>query len=253
MSRKAARLASAAVLLAGITPLVTSADAATAAVGYPKAGCFDLKDTAGDANYLNAKVPSDPDLDIIGVAFQTTATDLKWFVKVSKLANGPMAADGHRFALYFDFADHQFAASGSHFANGTGAIRDGLASSGQAGHVVQLGVDVPTVTPDIPPSAAYLNKGFVTSGITYTFDPTGSWVIGDLPLADIKKYAGKKFTGRILGVGVSASEDRYYVSQPADSTESGNSTTAFTGTFVVGSNKCFPAPKPPAHKPVKKH
>lgn len=249
MSRKAAVLAAAAALVAGVTPLLPSAGAAT--VALPKPGCFDIGDASGDANYLNANVPSDPDLDILGVSFQVTKTDLKWYIKVAKLGDGPAAADGHRFSLYFDFADHQFAASGSHFAHGTGAIRDGLAKTGEAGASVQLGVDVPAVVPDVPPSAAYLNKGFVSSGLTYTFDPAHSVVIGDLPLADIKKYAGRAFAGRVLGVGVSASEDRYYVSQGADSTESGNSTASFTGTFVAGSNKCFAAPKPAPKK--KKH
>lgn len=248
-SRKAAILASATVLAAGLTPLITSADAAS--VVFPKAGCYDLADGAGDANYLEPQVPSDPDLDILGVSFQVTKTDLKWFIKVKQLADGPVAADGHRFALYFDFADHQFAASGSHFAHGSGAIRDGLAKTGEAGGVTQLGVDVPAVVPDVPPSAAYLNKGFVTSSLTYTFDTAHSVVIGDLPLADIKKYAGRAFGGRILGVGVTASEDRYYVSQPADSTESGNSSSSFSGTFVVGANKCFPQPKKPAPKKKK--
>lgn len=247
MSRKVAILASAAALAAGLTPLISSAGAAS--VVFPKAGCYDLTDPAGDANYLEPQVPSDPDLDILGVTFQVTKTDLKWFIKVKQLADGPMAADGHRFSLYFDFADHQFAASGSHFAHGTGAIRDGLAQTGQAGHSVQLGVDVPAVVPDtVPPSAAYLNKGFVTSGLTYTFDTAHSMVIGDLPLSDIKKYAGRSFAGRIQGVGVAASEDRYYVSQGADSTESDNSTASFSGTFVAGANKCFPQPKKPAPK-----
>ena len=248
MSRKAAVLASGALLAAGLTPLVSSAGAASAAVVFPKAGCFDLNDPSGDANYANGNVPTDPDLDILGVAFQVTATDLKWYVKVKKLADGPVASDGHRFSLYFDFNNHQFAASGSHFAHGTGAIRDGLAKSGEAGGSVQLGVDVPAVVPDVPPSAAYLNKGFVTSALTYTFDTAHSMVIGDLPLADIKKYAGRAFGGRILGVGVTASEDRYYVSQPADSTESGNSSSSFSGTFVAGANKCFPQPKPAPKK-----
>jgi len=249
MSRKAAVLASGALLAAGLTPLVSSAGAASAAVVFPKAGCFDLNDPSGDANYANGNVPTDPDLDILGVAFQVTATDLKWYVKVKKLADGPVASDGHRFSLYFDFNNHQFAASGSHFAHGTGAIRDALAQSGQAGHSVQLGVDVPAVVPDVPPTAAYLTKGFVTSSLTYTFDTTNSWVIGDLPLADIKKYdGGKKFTGRIVDVGVAASEDRYYVSQGADSTESDNSTAAFSGSFVAGSNKCFAQPKKPAKR-----
>jgi hypothetical protein len=234
--RKAAVLGSAVALVAGVTPLITSAGAATAPA-LPKAGCFDLTDPAGDASFPEPQVPSDPDLDILGVAFQTTATDFKAFIKVNKLADGPTQADGHRYSVYFDYAGHQFAMSGSHYAHGTGAIRDGLAASGEAGHVTQLGVDVPAVTDPQSP------KGFVTSGLTFTFDTAHSMVIADLPLADIAKNAGKKFAGRITGLGVVAGLDRYAVSSVVDTTESGNG-TSYSGTFVAGANKCFAAPKP---------
>lgn len=244
--RKAAVLASAAALVAGVTPLLTSANAgvavgAASALTLPKAGCFDIKDPAGDAQ-IDGRVPNDPDLDILGVAFQTTSTDFRAFIKVAQLKDGPATTDGHRFAVYFDFADNQFALSGSHYSHGTGAIRDGLAQTGQAGHVTQLGINVPSLTA-VPPATS---KGFVSSGLTYTFDTAHSWVIADLPLADIKKNAGgKKFAGRILGVGVSAGIDEYAVSSVADTTESGNSNVSYTSAFVVGQNKCF---APPAKK-----
>jgi len=249
MSRKVAVLASAAVVAAGLTPLVASAGAASAsAVAYPKAGCFDIKDDSDDAAYPEPQAGSDPDMDILGVAFQTTKTDLKIFIKVKKLSDGPMLADGHRYAVYFDYGDHQFAASGSHYAHGSGAVRDGLAASGWAGKTTQLGVDVPAVTAVPPPTA----RGYVTSNLAFTWDNANNWIVADLPLADIQKYAGKKFTGRISGVGVVSQLDRYAVGSVVDTTEAGNTSGSYTGSFVAGANKCFPAPKPPAKKKKKK-
>ena len=248
MSRKVAILSSVAVVAAGLTPLIGSAGAASvAAVAYPKAGCYDIKDISDDAAYPEPQVGSDPDMDILGVAFQTTKTDLKIFIKVKTLANGPKLADGHRYTIYFDYGDHQFGVSGSHYANNTGAIRDGLAASGWAGKTTQLGVDVPSVTAVPPPTA----RGYVTSNLTFSWDTAKSWVVATLPLADIQKYAGKKLAGRISGVGVASQEDRYAVGSVVDTTEAGNAAGSYTGTFVAGANKCFPAPKPPAKKKKK--
>jgi hypothetical protein len=243
MPRQAAVLAATAMLAAGIAPLASSAGAATASAGatvFPKAGCYDIKDDTGDAVYPASQAGNDADLDIAGVAFQTTKTDLKIFIKVNKLADGPTLADGHRYTIYFDYADHQFGVSGSHYAHGTGAIRDGLASSGWAGKTTQLGVDVPTVDTVPPPTA----RGYVTSNLTFTWDTAHSWVIANLPLADLTRYAGKKLAGRVTGVGVASQLDRYAVGSVVDSTEDGNGNTDFSGTFVAGSNKCFAAPKP---------
>ena len=243
MSRKAAVLASAAVLAAGLTPVLSVAGAASVGVStiaYPKAGCFDIKDDSGDASYpAEPGVPSDKDLDILGVAFQTTKTDLRVFIKVNQLADGPTAADGHRYSVYFDYGDHQFALSGSHYAHGSGAVRDGLASSGYAGHTTQLGIDVPSVTAVPPPT----RRGYVTSNLAFTWDTAKSWIVADLPLSDIAKYAGKKFAGRVTDVAVVSQEDRYAVGSVVDVTEPNNDSSAYTGTFVAGANKCFAAPK----------
>jgi hypothetical protein len=241
--RRIAVLTTLAAITGGIAPLATGAHAAgTPATVMPKAGCFDISDPSGDASYPSSAVASDPDLDILGAAFQTTATDFMAFIKVNKLADGPMLADGHRYSVYFNFGNHQYAVSGSHYANGSGAIRDGLASTGQAGHVTQLGIDVPAAT------TPTTSKGFVDSGLKFTFDTTNSWVIADLPLADISKNAGgAKFAGQITGLAVVSGLDRYAVSSVVDTTEVGNAAT-YSGVWKVGTNKCFPAPKPAKKK-----
>jgi hypothetical protein len=255
MTRRAVVSMTCAGLVAGALPLVAGAGAASLPAGYPAAGCFDLVDVPGDAHALNANNPNDPDLDILGLALQTSGKDLKAFVKVSKLADGPsMSTDGQRFTLSFLFNGHVFSAAGSSFANGTGAIRDGLSQTGQAGHLVQLSIDTPSVTStDAVTGRASGDLGYKASGLTFTWDKANSWVVIDLPVADIEKYGGAKFTGKLQSLVAFDATDEYAVSSQADSTEPNNATT-YTGTWQVGANKCFPQPKAPVKKKKsKKH
>jgi len=53
-------------------------------------------------------------------------------------------------------------------------------------------------------------------------------------------------------VGASSAVDDYAVSQPTDSTETGNTTTAYTRVWQVGTNKCWPQPKAVVKKKHKK-
>ena len=195
----------------------------------PAAGCFTIKDDVGDA-HLNSQtaVPNDPDLDIVGVAMRTTATSLQTYIKVSNLENGPSTTDGHRFFVDFTFNGHVFSMASSHYKVGTGAVRDGLAQTGQAAKVTQLGVDVPTI--DEPAT----DKGFKASGLKATFDITQDWLQLDLPLADIGKYGGKAFTGAITGILVRSAVDNYAVGTIADSAEGGK--------WTIGDNKCWSTP-----------
>ena len=253
MSRRAVVSVTCAGLVAAALPFVADAGAAGLPAGYPAAGCFDFTDPSGDAHWENT--PTDPDLDILGVALQRTATDLKAYIKVTKLGDGPSAStDGHRYTLNFTFNGHSFAAAGSSYAHGSGSIRDGLASTGQAGGTNQLSVDSPPSATDPEAIKGRTNGGlgYQKSGLTFTWDKVNSWVVVDLPIADIEKYGKAKFTGKLLGVGASAAVDDYAVSQPADSTETSNATTAYTRTWNVGANTCWPQPKP-AKKKAKKH
>jgi hypothetical protein len=227
--------AAAATLVAGVGPLALGAHAA-AALKYPKAGCYTVADPKGDAKFEAA--PNDPDLDILGFALESTKTDLLAFVKIDKLAAGPQTTDGARYSFDFTFNNHVFAASGSSYSHGTGAVRDGLASTGQAGHTTQLGMDVPP----IGPQAVTLNKGFVKSGLKVTFDTTKSWVIIDVPIKDIVKYGGAKFTGALSAVDVKTGTDEYAVSSIWDTSAVANAATS-TDSWTVGANTCFPTKK----------
>ena len=173
MSRRAVVAMTCAGLVAAGLPFVTGAGAAGLPAGYPTAGCFDFTDPSGDAPPLNANNPnSDPDLDILGVALQSTAKDLKAYIKVNQLADGPsMSTDGHRYTFTFVFNGHLFSAAGSSFSHGSGAIRDGLAQTGQAGHSVQLSVDTPAVvSTEGATGRASGDLGFKDSGLTVTWD-----------------------------------------------------------------------------------
>ena len=245
MSRRAVVAMTCAGLVAAGLPFVTGAGAAGLPAGYPTAGCFDFKDPSGDAKALNAANPSsDPDLDILGLALQSTGKDLKAYIKVNKLADGPSAStDGHRYTLSFMFNGHVFSAAGSSFSHGTGAIRDGLSQTGQAGHLVQLGVDTPPIVIGTGIVALAGDRGYKTSGLKFTWDKANSWVVIDLPVADIEKYGGAKFTGKLQSLAAFSATDEYAVSSAADTTEVGNANT-YTGVWQVGANKCWPKPAP---------
>jgi hypothetical protein len=254
MSRRAVVAMACAGLVAGGLPFVAGAGAAGLPAGYPTAGCFDYTDASGDAHALNANNPSsDADLDILGVALQSTGKDLKAYIRVNKLADGPSAStDGHRYTLTFLFNGHVFSAAGSSYSNGSGAIRDGLSQTGEAGHLVQLGVDTPPISVGTGIVKLAGDRGYKTSGLTFTWDKANSWVVVDLPVADIEKYGGAKFTGKLMSVAAFSATDEYAVSSQADSTEVGNSGT-YTGTWQVGANKCWPKPKPAPKKKSKRH
>lgn len=243
MSRVRTSLTAAAILASGLAS--TGAAPATAAGDpvkeLPVAGCLTLPDGPADAQpavlLAQARLPNDPDLDITGLTLRTTATSLVGYIKVTDLAAGPSSTDGHRFSINFTFNGHVFSLSGSAFKNGTGAIRDGLATTGQAGKTTQLGVDVPSLTA-VPPA---LDKGFVASGLKVTFDQANNYVVMELPLADLAKYGDKPFNGVITNLDARSAIDLYAISSIADTTTEGNTQTApATAKWTVGDNKCFP-------------
>lgn len=219
------------VIAAPIVPAVFAAGPLPA--DYPQAGCFTFADPKGDASLDN--LPNDPDLDIVGLAVETTPTSLRAYANVDKLSDsGPAFADGHRYTLKFTFNGHIFSASGSDYGHGTGGIREGLAQTGEAAHTTQLGVDTPSVTDPTAP------KGFVESGLKVTFDYKNSWVIWDLPIADIEKYGKATFTGALPQIGAIAQTDEYAVGSAWDYAPDANSDGNPGGTWTVGDNSCFP-------------
>lgn len=244
MSRVRTSLTVAAILASGLasTGAAPAAAAGDPAKELPAAGCQTLADGPADAQpavvLAAAKLPNDPDLDILGLTLRTTATSLVGYIKVTDLAAGPSSTDGHRYSINFTFNGHVFSLSGSAFKNGTGAVRDGLSQTGQAGKTTQLGIDVPSLTA-VPPVLA---KGFVESGLKVTFDQTGNYVVMELPLADVAKYGGKPFSGLVTNLDARSAIDLYAISSIADTTTPENAGTApLTSKWTAGDNRCFPS------------
>jgi hypothetical protein len=232
----------------GLAPwLVTPASSATGtdpAKDLPRPGCVTLSDPKTDTTPLMPAsnlpawpVPNDPDLDLTSLTMRTTATELVAYLGVDKLDTGPMTTDGHRFTLDFTFNKHVFSAAASSYSNGSGALRDGLAETGQAGHVVQLGVDVPSLTA-VPPAT---DKGFKESGLKATWDLPNNRVVLQLPIADIVKYGGAPFTGDLTALDAKTATDSYAISTQADNTNPGNA-SAGTAKWRIGDNACFAPP-----------
>ncbi len=227
-----------------VVALVLPAGAATPSdptKDLPRPGCSTLADPKGDTTPLMPAsglpawpVPNDPDLDLTSLTLRTTATDLVAYLGVDKLAKGPASVDGHRFTLDFTFNKHVFSAAASAYSNGSGGLRDGLANSGQVGHVVQLGVDVPSLTA-IPPVA---DKGFKTSGLKATWDLPNNRLVLQLPIADIVKYGGAPFTGELTAINAKTATDVYAISTQADNTNPANG-SASTAKWTIGNNACF--------------
>lgn len=240
LSRARASLTAAALVAGGLATTTGAGPAAAdPAKELPPAGCQTFADPPGDAKAgLNtASNPNDPDLDITGLTLRTTATSLVGYIKVADLAAGPATTDGHRYTINFTFNGHVFSMSASAYKNGTGAIRDALAQTGQAGKTTQLGVDVPALDA-VPPET---DKGFKVSGLKATFDQAANYVVMELPLADVAKYGGRALSGAITAVDARATLDNYAVSSSVDTTNANNSATS-TSSWTAGDNKCFAVP-----------
>lgn len=239
MSRRTRALIAVAATLAtgGLVPsLLGGAHAAEAdpTKEFPTAGCVTVVDEKGDAHPVNANAPVDPDLDITSLTMRSTSTALLAYVGVDKLAAGTATFDAHRFAVDFTFNGHVFTMSGSSSARGTHAARDVVAASGLFGHVIQLGVDVPSLTAAPPPT----ERGLKTSGLTVNFDIPNSRVVFMLPTADIEKYGSAPFAGVLSAVNAKSQTDTNLLSSQADATAKANATTS-TDNWTVGDNKCF--------------
>jgi hypothetical protein len=70
--------------------------------GYPKAGCNTFTDAKGDGGIDGPpEGPNDPDLDLVGVALNTTPTDFEAFLRVDDLKALPANGNGHWFDVSF--------------------------------------------------------------------------------------------------------------------------------------------------------
>ena len=185
----------------------------------PVTGCYAVPDVAGDV--------ADQDLDLLGLSLRTTATSLQAYLRVSSLQNAPRTGDAHRFAAAFVFRGHRFAAAATSSAHGESAVRDLPGSSHAFGGSVQLsdnGVNRP-------------------SGLTASFDLTHSYVVLDVPLDDLIRYAGGPASGTLTTVEATSAPDGFVSTYGQGDSTVPVGRRASTSTYVLGDNHCFgPAP-----------
>jgi hypothetical protein len=221
--------------------------------GLPAADCFTAKDPKGDAMLravnglpVDVAAPNDPDLDVTSLTLGTDAKNLKAYIKVDKLGDAPAYSDGHRFYVSFTFNKHSFTMAGSSFANGEGAFRDGLNSTGQVAASTQLAVDGTTSSTD-PGRFTGPGPGFVPSGLKFTFDVKNSLVIASLPLADLEKYGKAPSSGAVLSSVYASGNSDYVASAIIVDTVPDGATGSAPGklTYTMGDNHCFAPPAPP--------
>lgn len=145
------------------------AAALACALGAPApahtAGCFTFTDPSGDTALGPLDVAdNEPDLDIVGVEFLTTATHVGARIEVAQLGTTPLKAPGDVFQVGFTHA---------------GSYID-LIAERIAGNVVR-GSSVP-------------------AGVTVTaaFDPATSSVTVTAPIAEVAAYAGAPLANATL-------------------------------------------------------
>lgn len=168
-SRRSVRAVLAACLLGGgLVPLLTPAEAALPD-GYPKEGCWTQTDVGTDGGTFAQNATQDKDMELLGMAVNTTATDLKAYLKVDTLAMPKSGVGGHQFQITFQVAH----ASGAKTVDLVVGEPDAVQTATAAASTTAW-------------NAAKID-GQVQSAVTVTptFDKTNSWVIISAPIDKI--------------------------------------------------------------------
>jgi hypothetical protein len=203
------------------TPTPSGSPPPTLPVGYPNAGCNTINDPANDAKAtVSGQQPNgaDRDLDIVGVAINTTATDLKAYLRITKLAM-PNNAGGHDFELKFSANGKNVTLHAGELDTAQGAAQSQFGAPTYG----ELGTSKNT---DLTPTA--------------TFDKTNNFVIISVPLAKVATATGGSFVaGRGL-TAVSALSQWIYTPQqdkaPADTAQADAEADR---VYTVGESPCF--------------
>ncbi len=193
--------------------------AASSPTLLPVTGCYTVPDIAGDI--------ADQDLDLLGLSLRTTGSSLQAYLRVSSLQTAPSMGAAHRFATSFVFRGHRFTAAATSSAHGESVVRDLPGSSQVFGGSVQL-------------SDNGVNR---RSGLTASFDLTRSFVVLDIPLDDLVRYAGGPAAGLLTSVEATSAQDAFVATYGAGDTTVPAGRRGSTSTYVLGDNGCFgPAP-----------
>lgn len=193
-------------------------------VGFPKAGCFTVKDDGtSDARPFN-QTPYDPDLDLTGVVLKATDEDVKAFVSVVALGSKPANFYGHGFHVTF------------------------TAGADQAVELIADAYDpaaLATVAAQRTPTTQVLvnSSPVADSGLTVDWDTAHNVVVLTVPRAKLTAAAPAfvdgseiKFLTALSAVATGAHD------QVVDTTAHDNVTQG-DAKWTVGDNACFEVPK----------
>lgn len=202
---------------------------ATAPLGAPRAGCNITPDATGDGKLSVPNAPAaehpdnDPDLDILGVVGETTDSDLRFYVRVNKLATGPARGNGHNFEVAF------VAPGGKEVSIDASELPSAMYTGG-----------VLTETPRV-----IVGGTVVTTVPSYAvFDRTASMVTFGLDQASLAAATGTPIVANDELTTVYA-ESRAVVGALFFPADEAPNTAAAGIVYKVGTNKCF---SPPASK-----
>jgi hypothetical protein len=201
-------------------PPPTGSPGPTLPAGYPNPGCNNIDDGKGDAQAeVSGQKPNgvDRDLDIVGVAIDTTATDLKAYLRIDNLAM-PNNAGGHDFEL-------KFTANAKNVTLHVGELDavQAAAANGTSPTYGELGT---ARNADLTP--------------TPTFNKTNEFVIISVPLAKVATAIGGAFAAGTKLTAVSAvSQWIYTPSQDKALADTAQAATDADRTYTLGESKCF--------------
>jgi hypothetical protein len=203
-----------------MTPFLGTA-AAVLPEGYPKDGCWTLDDPSGDG-YKGAVNVNDDDLDLRGLAVNTTDTDLKAYLKVTNLAM-PSPTGGHLYSVTFTTS------------NKTVELAVGEADSTQSAVPEAVRGSWNTAKVDA------VVKTAVT--VTATFDKNNDFVVISAPIAQLATALGTPFAVGTQVINLSAGSAWVYTPNkqvfPGDTV---THTDPEKKKYTLGTSPCFPAP-----------
>ena len=202
------------VLVAGLVAVPLALPASAASTQLPTPNCYAVADLVGDAR--------DADLDLVGVALRTLPSNLQAYVRVSSLRSAPIGAAGHRFSLSFALGGHKVSLAGSSFVAGS-VVRD--AAGFVDGASTQLQVDG-------------VNR---RSALSVTFDQAHSFVIFDLPTAELTHYTAVLSPSLLSNLEATAAYDGYVGTLQGDTTRPAGARTS-NANYSLGDNRCFGPP-----------
>lgn len=193
---------------------------------YPRDDCFLVTDKKSDGTPIiagPATAPNEPDVDIVGLNVNTTASEIKAFIKVDKLADKPANFTGDRFEVIFGYLGKTFT-----FAVG------------------RFGATPNPALPVVGAPFADPNRGQVNGTTNAALKPTGTFdkatntVVIGISRAALNTAAGEDVPLGAVLTGVLAKTWAY---QPGLQFTADTATNAADTKYVVGFSRCFLPPE----------